>query len=102
MFEVYINNQNNDKIKRFIIPKNKGYNISTWILITITDNKEFLMERFFDELKIVEEEWELKTNYAFPSALMNEFLRLDFDDEHFKVYLWKNFPQMLNQVLKNY
>lgn len=45
------------------------------------------MERFFEELNIVEEEWELKSNYAFPSALMNEFLRLDFDDENLKVYL---------------
>jgi|GEM_PF-6817843 len=86
MFEVYVSKQNNDQVKKFIIPKNKGYNISTWILITIKGNKEFLMERFFEELEI-EEDWELKTNYAFPSALMNEFLRLDFDDENLKVYL---------------
>lgn len=87
MFEVYVSKQNNDQVKRFIIPKNKGYNIFTWTLITIKGNKEFLMERFFEELNIVEEEWELKSNYAFPSALMNEFLRLDFDDENLKVYL---------------
>ncbi|UWY27737.1 hypothetical protein N4T20_18675 [Flavobacterium sp. TR2] len=87
MFEVYVSKQNNDHLKRFIIPRNKGYNISTWILITIKGNKEFLMERFFEELEIIEEEWELKSNYAFPSALMNEFLRLDFDDENLKSYL---------------
>jgi hypothetical protein len=87
MFEVYQNRQNNDEIKRFIIPKNKGFNNSTWILITIKGNREFLMERFFEKLEIKEDEWELKTNYAFPSALMNEFLRLDFDDENLKQYL---------------
>lgn len=27
MFEVYVSKQNNDQVKRFIIPKNKGYNI---------------------------------------------------------------------------
>ncbi|MFC0778795.1 hypothetical protein [Flavobacterium sp. HJSW_4] len=83
MFEVYVNKQDNNVIKRFIIPKNKGYNSSTWILITIKGNREFLMERFFEKLEFTEE-WELKTNYAFPSALMNEFLRLDFDDENLK------------------
>lgn len=87
MFEVFVNKKNNDEIKRFIIPKNKGYNNESWILITIKGKKEFLMERFFEKLNIIEEEWELKTNYAFPSALMNEFLRLDFDDENLKVYL---------------
>lgn len=87
MFEVFVNKKNNDEIKRFIIPKNKGYNNSSWILITIKGKKEFLMERFFEKLSIIEGEWELKTNYAFPSALMNEFLRLDFDDENLKVYL---------------
>ncbi|MDQ6530231.1 hypothetical protein [Flavobacterium sp. LHD-85] len=87
MFEVYVNKQNNGGIKRFIIPKNKGYNNSTWILVTVKGNKEFLMERFFEELKIIEEEWELKTNYAFPSALMNEFLRLDFEDENLEANL---------------
>lgn len=87
MFEVFVNKKNNDEIKRFIISKNKGYNNSSWILITIKGKKEFLMERFFEKLNIIEGEWELKTNYAFPSALMNEFLRLDFDDENLKVYL---------------
>lgn len=86
MFEVYVNKQNNDEIKRFIIPKNKGYNNATWILITIKGNREFLMERFFEKLETTEE-WELKTNYAFPSGLMNEFLRLDFDDENLKANL---------------
>jgi len=82
MFEVFVNKQNNDKLKRFIIPKNPGYNRSSWILITIKGKKEFLMERFYEELNTLTEEWELKSNYAFPSALMNEFLRVDFEDEN--------------------
>jgi len=81
MFKVFVNKRNNNELKRFIIPENSGYNRSSWIFITINGNKNFLMERFFEPFKIDESEWELKTNYAFPSALMTEFLRLDFDGD---------------------
>jgi len=87
MFKILVNKKNDNELKKFIIPKNGSYNCSSWILITIKGKKEFTMERFSEQLKIEEEEWELKTNYAFPSALMNEFLRLDFDDDNLKVYL---------------
>lgn len=87
MFKILVNKQNNDELKKFIIPKNESYNCSSWVLITVKGKNEFIMERFSEQLKIVEEEWELKSNYAFPSALMNEFLRLDYNDNGFKVYL---------------
>jgi len=87
MFKVLVNKKNNSDLKQFIIPKNEGYNCSSWILITIKGNKEFLMQRSIDRPNINDQEWEFKSNYAFPSALMTEFLRLDFNDENLKKYL---------------
>jgi hypothetical protein len=87
MFSVYVNKNNNKLKKEFIIPKNSGYNSSTWMLITITGKDEFLVQRFSNELSVNESEWELRNNYAFPSALLTEFLRLDFDDDSALSYL---------------
>lgn len=87
MFEVLVYKHNNDELKKFLIPKNKGYNCSSWILITIKTDKAFLMERFLEKPEIDNQEWELKTNYAYPAALLNEFLRLDFNDKNFNTYL---------------
>ncbi|QMW03324.1 hypothetical protein [Spirosoma foliorum] len=79
MFKVLVNKTNNSQQKQFIIPKNQGYNCESWIVITIKGNQEFLMERFWQMPNIKEEEWEWKTNYAFPSALMTDFLRSDYN-----------------------
>jgi hypothetical protein len=87
MFKVLVNKKNNKELLQFIIPKNEGYNCKSWILVTIISNVEFKMERFNEEIVIQEDEWELKTNYAFPSALMTEFLRFDFNDDDFLTYL---------------
>lgn len=81
MFKVLVNKKNDSFLKRIIIPKSEGYNQSTWIMITIKGKEEFLLQRFEKEIEVDMNEWEWKINYGYPAALMNEFLRLDFEGE---------------------
>lgn len=77
MFYVYASKKNSPDYKEFIIPRNSGYNCTSWISITIKGKEEFLVRRLAGHPEMNESDWELK-NYAFPSALLTEFLRLDF------------------------
>jgi hypothetical protein len=77
---VLVSKKNSEEKKQFLIPKNNTYNCVNWIEITIDNvRKEFIAKKVGPPLA-KDEEWEEKENYTFPSSLLNEFLRKDYDE----------------------
>lgn len=80
MFPVYVHKKNTDDYKRFLIPKNNGYNCKSWVEIEVDNiKKQFVAFKIENEV-VPDEEWEIKYNYAFPSSLLTEFLRKDYEE----------------------
>jgi len=76
--KIYERKDNSQLQKQFIIPKNDSYNCKNWVHIKIDEpSKKFMAEKI-TSLDINEEEWEVKENRTFPSSILSEFLRSDY------------------------
>ena len=72
---------NSELFKKFLIPKNDGYNCLEWVEIIIDNSKKEFMARKVGREHIFDVEWEERKNYTFPSSLFTEFLRDDFAND---------------------
>jgi hypothetical protein len=77
---VLVSKKNTDEKRRFLIPKNNTYNCKNWVEITVDDiRKEFIAKKVGPDI-VIGDEWEEKENYTFPSSLLTEFLRKDYEE----------------------
>jgi hypothetical protein len=77
---VLVSKNNTEEKKRFLIPKNNTYNCKNWVEITVDNiRKEFIAKKVGADIT-KGDEWEEKENYTFPSSLLTEFLRKDYEE----------------------
>jgi dTDP-4-amino-4,6-dideoxygalactose transaminase len=68
---VYLNKLNTNDFKKILIPPTPGFNVKSWVLVTIDlKNRKFTMKKEYCTRELDESEWEISNVYTFPSTLL--------------------------------